>query len=310
MKLNKDFPHKIYLDKRVLVNGIKRNTINYENNIELAQWIQDLIDNGDLIIPQNQLSLSVVDTTSIDFTTSSIANHTLTGTVKISTNVDNQLSITPTGLFVPIQNNQINISTDLNNCLILGTDGGVYFDCSLNGNLNIYNGNGTLTSDRILNGNQKKLRFGNLGEFFVNVDSNSCASSGQIGLSAFGCVNNSSAMEIAGSNNGEQSSGTQISGISTNTDISKANTGIFLNGVTYCGINFNINTNSAGILILGENRTPAGIGEGCDVLIKGNSGRIAISGLPVYNNDGAAGVGGLLSNMLYKTATGEIRIKI
>ena len=51
MKLNKDFPHKIYLDKRVLVNGIKRNTVNYENHIELSEWIQTLIDNEELEIP-------------------------------------------------------------------------------------------------------------------------------------------------------------------------------------------------------------------------------------------------------------------
>ena len=37
MKLNKDFPNKIYFDKRVLVNGIKKNNVNYENNIELSQ---------------------------------------------------------------------------------------------------------------------------------------------------------------------------------------------------------------------------------------------------------------------------------
>jgi len=51
MKLNKDFPHKIYLDKRVLVNGIKKNNVNYENHIELSEWIQTLIDNEELEIP-------------------------------------------------------------------------------------------------------------------------------------------------------------------------------------------------------------------------------------------------------------------
>lgn len=51
MKLNKDFPHRLYLDKRVLVNGIKRNNVNYENHIELRDWIQDLIDNEELEIP-------------------------------------------------------------------------------------------------------------------------------------------------------------------------------------------------------------------------------------------------------------------
>lgn len=51
MKLNKDFPHKIYLDKRVLVNGIKKNNVNYENHIELSEWIQTLIDDGDITTP-------------------------------------------------------------------------------------------------------------------------------------------------------------------------------------------------------------------------------------------------------------------
>lgn len=51
MKLNKDFPKKIYLDKRVLVNGIKRNNVNYENHLELGEWIQDMIDDEDINIP-------------------------------------------------------------------------------------------------------------------------------------------------------------------------------------------------------------------------------------------------------------------
>ena len=51
MKLNKDFPRKIFLDKRVLVNGIKRNYVNYENHIELHEWIQDLIDAEEIDIP-------------------------------------------------------------------------------------------------------------------------------------------------------------------------------------------------------------------------------------------------------------------
>jgi len=53
MKLNKDFHRKIYLDKRVLVNGNKKLPayINYENHIELHQWIQDLIDAEEINIP-------------------------------------------------------------------------------------------------------------------------------------------------------------------------------------------------------------------------------------------------------------------
>lgn len=53
MQLNKDFPRKLYLDKRVLVNGKKKLPayINYENHIELSEWIQTLIDNEYLTIP-------------------------------------------------------------------------------------------------------------------------------------------------------------------------------------------------------------------------------------------------------------------
>lgn len=46
MKLNKNFPDKIFLDKRVLVNGKKKNDINLENHLELSEWFQYLIDNN------------------------------------------------------------------------------------------------------------------------------------------------------------------------------------------------------------------------------------------------------------------------
>jgi len=66
MKLNKDFPHKLYLDKRVLVNGIKRNNVNYENHIELKEWIQDLIDSEELEIPsQTPVCCDLQDTTDV-----------------------------------------------------------------------------------------------------------------------------------------------------------------------------------------------------------------------------------------------------
>lgn len=53
MKLNKEFPRKLYLDTKVLVNGNKKKPrdLNLEKHIELGKWVQDLIDNGDLIIP-------------------------------------------------------------------------------------------------------------------------------------------------------------------------------------------------------------------------------------------------------------------
>lgn len=52
MKINK-FPRRIFLDKRVLVNGLKQKPayINYENHTELSDWIQYLIDEKHLNIP-------------------------------------------------------------------------------------------------------------------------------------------------------------------------------------------------------------------------------------------------------------------
>lgn len=48
-----------------------------------------------------QTPVTVVDTTSIDFTASGTDNHTVTGVVKISATADNQLSILADGLYVP-----------------------------------------------------------------------------------------------------------------------------------------------------------------------------------------------------------------
>jgi hypothetical protein len=42
----------------------------------------------------------------------------------------------------------------------------------------------------------------------------------------------------------------------------------------------------------------------------GNGFKIKITSLPVYASDAAAGVGGLTTNMIYKTSTGELRIKV
>jgi trimeric autotransporter adhesin len=41
-----------------------------------------------------------------------------------------------------------------------------------------------------------------------------------------------------------------------------------------------------------------------------NDGYVRLGGLPVYNTDAAAGVGGVPSNVLYRTTTGEIRVKL
>lgn len=55
MKLNKDFPRKLYLDTKVLVNGNKKKPrdLNLEKHIELGKWVQDMIDSEELIIPCN-----------------------------------------------------------------------------------------------------------------------------------------------------------------------------------------------------------------------------------------------------------------
>ena len=41
-----------------------------------------------------------------------------------------------------------------------------------------------------------------------------------------------------------------------------------------------------------------------------NNGRVLIQNLPTFADDAAAGVGGLIADMVYKTASGELRIKI
>ena len=123
MKLNKDFPNKIYLDKRVLVNGKKRltGTINYENHIELSEWIQELINLGEITInvceditgigsedsplcveTVEETPITGVDSNSLDFTISGVNDHTVTANVKISATSGNQATINGDGLFVPL----------------------------------------------------------------------------------------------------------------------------------------------------------------------------------------------------------------
>lgn len=54
MKLNKNFPRKLYLDTKVLVNGKnkKPRDLNLEKYIELGEWLQDMINN-ELELPCN-----------------------------------------------------------------------------------------------------------------------------------------------------------------------------------------------------------------------------------------------------------------
>lgn len=53
MQLNKDFPRKLYLDTKVLVNGKKKKPrdLNLEKHIELGKWVQDMIDGEEITIP-------------------------------------------------------------------------------------------------------------------------------------------------------------------------------------------------------------------------------------------------------------------
>lgn len=137
--------------------------------IPVLDWINERIIEGDIIFPITpETSLTANDSSSIDFTTSGTANHTLTGVVKVSGNAGNQLSIVSNGLFVPTPtipsetpltandsstidfstsgtaNHTITgsvlipnlISTDASNQLVLGTDNKLYvtdtgtFNCS------------------------------------------------------------------------------------------------------------------------------------------------------------------------------------
>jgi len=71
-------------------------------SIPLLEWLNERIKEGDVIFPGlSESPIIVNDSSSIDFTTSGVSNHTLTGVVKISGNAGNQLSILSNGLFVP-----------------------------------------------------------------------------------------------------------------------------------------------------------------------------------------------------------------
>lgn len=151
--------------------------------IPVLDWINERIEEGDIILPITpETNLSVIDTSTIDFSVSGTANHTLTGNVKISPNIGNQISSLSNGLFVPASNpetvltaidsSSINfsvsgtnnhtitgsviipslISSDSNNQIITGNDGKLFvsstntFTCSDLGTCSIDNlGNGILT---------------------------------------------------------------------------------------------------------------------------------------------------------------------
>jgi len=222
MKLNKDFPKKIYLDKRVLVNGIKKNNVNYENHIELAQWIQDLINLGEITInvcdiftgvgsEEDPLCVTVptsdfevLDTNSINLT---LVTDVLSADVKISSTSGNQISINSDGLYVPqvsipsqtpisvIDTSTIDftisgtnnhtltgsviipglVSTDSSNQITIGGDGKLYVPVPSNTTVTANNGltktvdniqlGGSLTSNTSITGNYD-IYFGNKNYIF------------------------------------------------------------------------------------------------------------------------------------------------
>lgn len=103
-------------------------------------------------------------------------------------------------------------------------------------------------------------------------------------------------------------------------DIQAGSTGINLNHDTYVTIGTDNGTN--GIEIDGTDMSFYAYANGTLFLnsthgvrlvsnqIVGNGNKVSISGLPVYADDTAAGVGGLTSTMIYRTVTGELRIKL
>lgn len=76
------------------------------NAIPLLAWLLERIDEGDLSIVTSETNLTANDSTTIDFTTSGTANHTLTGSV-----------------IIPAL-----ISSDPNNSVELGTDDKLFVD--------------------------------------------------------------------------------------------------------------------------------------------------------------------------------------
>lgn len=67
MKLNKEFPRKLYLDTKVLVNGNKKKPrdLNLEKHIELGKWVQDMINEGSIEIPCECNSCNITATNDV-----------------------------------------------------------------------------------------------------------------------------------------------------------------------------------------------------------------------------------------------------
>ncbi len=73
-------------------------------------------------------------------------------------------------------------------------------------------------------------------------------------------------------------------------------------------IHFNMNV-VAGASTAGSEVWKTGVGASDYVVVYGD-GRVKMTALPTYADEAAAIVGGLATNMIYKTATGELRIKL
>lgn len=107
-----NYPRELYLqsnlrltEKRTVRNDARLSGLDHHAgptaipnySIPLLEWINERILAGD--IPYTPLT--VIDTSSINFTASGTDDHTLTGSVKISATSGNQISISSDGLYVP-----------------------------------------------------------------------------------------------------------------------------------------------------------------------------------------------------------------
>jgi len=112
-----NYPRELYLqsnlrltEKRTVRNDARLSGLDHHAgptatpnySIPLLEWINERILAGDIsYTPVPDTPLTVIDTPSINFTTSGTDDHTLTGSVKISATSGNQVSISSDGLYVP-----------------------------------------------------------------------------------------------------------------------------------------------------------------------------------------------------------------
>ena len=112
-----NYPRELYLqsnlrltEKRTVRNDARLSGLDHHAgptaipnySIPLLEWINERILAGDIpYTPVPDTPLTVIDTSSINFTASGTDDHTLTGSVKISATSGNQISISSDGLYVP-----------------------------------------------------------------------------------------------------------------------------------------------------------------------------------------------------------------